>query len=192
MREFMKRIILALLVLLMASSLSSRIMVQTKFSWLGNNFEYHHDCFRLEVDKLYYNFSIFEGAEVSIGYELFSDNVDNKFHFFAGADVGLFSEYMLSGYFAGLNFHLFDTDFFRYELMTTLHAGQLEFFKGPSYNFGRIDLDFVMSKKNRRLPYLGLGISNVNTINVDIFRDYGYDLYFVDNLSLHVMAGFRL
>lgn len=188
----MKKWILILFALLMTSTLSARIIFQTEALVLSNEIEIEHNCFNQVPDSFGYDFYWMEGLQFSLGYEFFTDRVEDDFHFFAGVDIGAISYFISAGGFAGFNYKLFETDWFRFELMTTLKAGEIEGIKGPCYYFIQTNADFVVNLKNRRFPYFGIGVSNTNTTNINIYKDFGTNIYVQDFLTMHVVAGIRL
>lgn len=187
----MKKAILIICTLFMTSALSARVFFQTDMLLINNQFEYNHNCFTDKQDSFDYDFLPFNGIQFALGYELFTDRIENKFHFFGGAELGSIESFISIGGFAGFNYHLFDLSLFKFELMTTLKAGQISGIKGPTFYYIQTNLDFVTNLRKRRFPYFGVGISNVNTTNINIYKDYGYNLYLLDNLSLHMCAGIR-
>lgn len=188
----MKKIVVILFALLMTSALSAKIMIQTEGLFLGNYFDYEYDCFNENPNNLDYSFGLFEGLQFSLGYELFSDRLENKFHYFFGIDLGIVEYFINTAAFVGFNYHLFDTEHFRYELMTTLNAGQIAGVKGPAYYFIQTNIDFVMNLKNRSLPYFGIGLSNINSTNINYFKDFGFDNLIIDCFAIHAILGLRL
>lgn len=192
MKNSMRKIFVAILVLLASTQLYARVIFQTDTLLFNGQLEYSQDCFYENPKELNAYYQTLGGFHISLGYEFQTDNVDNRFHYFAGASVGGMIDFLSLGAFAGFNCHMFDTDHFRFELMATLEGGEMSQIKGWSYYYVETKVDLVANLKNRRFPYVGVGLSNINTTNINIFKEFGTNIYFLDALSLHIVAGLRL
>lgn len=188
----MKKILAVLFGLFMMSGLSARIMMQADGLFLTNDVIYDYDCFAAVPESFNYEFNFYNGMQVSLGYEFFTDRLDDDFHFFTGVDVGGLVGYFSYGGFAGFDYHLFDYENFRFELMTTVNLGQLTRIKGPYFYYVQTSVDFVAMPANRRFPYVGIGLSNVDTTLYNKYVDYGYELFIKNTLAVHLVAGVRL
>jgi len=188
----MKKLIIILCALLITSALSAKVMFQIDNYGLANTFDYDYDCFSEIPHSFDYGFHPYEGLTLALGYEFFSEKVENDFHFYAGIDAGMMESFLMYGFFAGCNYKLFETNKIRYELSGTLTGGYMAAIKGPEYYYLQTTVDFVANLKSRKFPYVGIGLSNLCAPNVSYYKTFGFKNYLFDILSLHIVTGIRL
>lgn len=187
----MKKILVSLLVLLSSSGLFADIFVQQNVTaptlcndlYLDWDFMFDNVNF---YDNLY--FSPVDSLSLGVFYEFDSGST---VHPFAGGEMGVY--YYGFGILAGggANITLVHADNFNFELNCSGNAGYLLDLFGGSHLITKVDCNFLFMPESRKGFFGGIGISNKNIIDMDIFWSQEIFLNMHTTLGFNLSAGYR-
>lgn len=189
----MKKIITALLLLVVGTSAFAKIFIQAEVDPFG--YEYvavsipNSETRELEryADG---DFSKFCGLGTQICWE-FNSMADTKFRPFVGGGIGLSIWGFPLTAIGGFNYDLVDFGPLTMDLMTTLKVGSLAEIFGNIDFFVQPSIDAVFMSNSKKGIYGGLGITSQITTDFITMKARDMRYYGVTTVSCHFFAGYR-
>lgn len=188
----MKKIIISLVLTGLCFSAFANIFIQQDVKGVGSFFDIDHDCFDLETpDSFSTNFTALAGSCITAAWEFNSKDTEAPVHFFAGFDVGIVYVGGSLAPVAGLTWDLAKIGNCNLSLMASVEVGGAFALLGGIFLLEQNNLDLIITPKDRRGFFGGIGLTNINMPDLRIYHDYGYTLTNMGYFGGRILAGYR-
>ena len=187
----MKKNIFVFLIIFSGVMCFARPILQLDADGCGLYTIYNKSAFdNVDAPSVKNSFISFSGLTGSLIWEFGKAN-PQKIHYFAGVTAGIEGGGFPLAAMGGFNMKLMDLGPLNMELSSALNIGSCSGVKGGVEGYGKISSDVIFMGQSRRGFYGGIGIVDYITPNLNYYVDYGLSIHFINNLSLHAVAGLR-
>lgn len=186
----MKKLFLSLLLLGMTFCSFARAF----FAYDDTGIQFSYDSNESSFDHKFIDVA---GMSILAGWEFNTDDVEKPLHYSTGLNIGFeIDSTFCFGLFGGINYKLVEFGPMLLELQGMVEAGWASqmlldngFINGL-YNQNTLDL--VLMLKNRRIFYIGAGISDYNLFDFAYKNSSNKNGFYTTTIGYHFIGGIRL